>query len=452
MSRREEESMNTPDDEMFRAEWDADGHVSEDTVHAWLDRQLGDGDANAVELHIATCANCAERVAEARGLKAATTRIVGSLDVGASGIVPREDVARTASHIVALANAAEKFERANVVVAKRKFWQNPVVLRAAAAVVVMLGGTTLVMRKYSATTLQVASADSAVSTTAAAASSTASAVVAEAPTPKATRRAEAVETRDGTPAAVKRTPKLVQRLNAEPLAKSAPTEFAQGAQVDANAESSVAKKLSETVGRGAVSNAGTTGAMPLPTSLPARAKALADARSGTFTLHEVPPTADSLVARRIGYQSLTSSIAPATHDTAHAAFSLKASTQGLLEEMTTTGFAGTQVTAAACELRAVPTLANPEPIFRLLLGPFGALGNQPVIVVGWPTPRDSVATRMNRTLAQVSFRALKNGAQLDVQLTKGGAGWRGSAEERTARDSRKENIELTANGAASCAK
>ncbi|MEP6778729.1 MAG: carboxypeptidase-like regulatory domain-containing protein [Gemmatimonadaceae bacterium] len=573
MSRRDDEPMNIPDDEMFRAEWDVDGHVNEDTVHAWLDRQLAEGDSSAVELHVATCAECAELVAEARGLKAATTRIVASLDVVAGGIVPREDVARTASHIVALANAAEKSERARVAVAKKKFWQNPVVLRAAAAVVVMVGGTTLVMREYSPTSMTSVSAmDSSVAapvasapfapntpasnpSTASATSGTAaelnkaSAVVADAPARQAPRPVAAVDSTDAPRVAFKRPAEVEKNLKEEALAKSARAETEQRASVIANADSSVAKKMSDAVGRGAVVNTGSAAppaaisatSRPVSPSAPARVlaetmtsadksradsavaagaarafsgksaraavggggraaggvgslntlRAMSDtpaaskspitivgtvrdsatgralpgvlvmvrgipigtvtSTSGTFILKEVPRNADSLMARRIGYQSAVSTIAITVNDTAHAAFNLRTSTPAL-EEVTTAKLARAQTTAAACELRVVPASANSQPIFRLLLGQFATLGNQPLTVVGWPTPSDTVATTMNRTQDRLSFRALKNGAQLDVQLTKVSAGWRGTAEGRSGSDSRKENIELTTNGAASCAK
>ena len=55
-------------------------HPDEGTIHAWLDGAL---DANAsaeVESHIASCATCAPRAAEARGLIAGASRVVGLLD------------------------------------------------------------------------------------------------------------------------------------------------------------------------------------------------------------------------------------------------------------------------------------------------------------------------------------------------------------------------------------
>ena len=51
-------------------------HLDDGTIHAWLDGALGTGDAAAVEAHVATCRACAGRVAEARGLIAASSRIL----------------------------------------------------------------------------------------------------------------------------------------------------------------------------------------------------------------------------------------------------------------------------------------------------------------------------------------------------------------------------------------
>ncbi|HEX6598411.1 MAG TPA: zf-HC2 domain-containing protein, partial [Gemmatimonadaceae bacterium] len=61
-----------------------DAHPDEGTIHAWLDRQLDDTSAATLEAHLQRCDECAERVAEARGLIAGASRILSSLDVGES--------------------------------------------------------------------------------------------------------------------------------------------------------------------------------------------------------------------------------------------------------------------------------------------------------------------------------------------------------------------------------
>jgi hypothetical protein len=55
-------------------------HPDEGTIHAWLDGALDAPAAEALEAHVASCPSCAERVAEARGLIAGASRIVGALD------------------------------------------------------------------------------------------------------------------------------------------------------------------------------------------------------------------------------------------------------------------------------------------------------------------------------------------------------------------------------------
>ena len=55
-------------------------HPDEGTIHAWLDGALDDASASALAAHAARCEACAARVAEARGLIAGASRIVGALD------------------------------------------------------------------------------------------------------------------------------------------------------------------------------------------------------------------------------------------------------------------------------------------------------------------------------------------------------------------------------------
>lgn len=76
-------------------------HLDDGTIHAWLDGALGAEDAAAVEAHAATCRACADRVAEARGLIAASSRILSSLDDVAAGVVPIERPAAAAASRVA---------------------------------------------------------------------------------------------------------------------------------------------------------------------------------------------------------------------------------------------------------------------------------------------------------------------------------------------------------------
>jgi putative zinc finger protein len=63
-------------------------HLDEGTIHAWLDGALGDAEAARVEAHVAGCSTCAAAVAEARGLIAGATRVLGALDHVPANVVP----------------------------------------------------------------------------------------------------------------------------------------------------------------------------------------------------------------------------------------------------------------------------------------------------------------------------------------------------------------------------
>ena len=55
-------------------------HLDEGTIHAWLDGALSPDEAAHAEAHVASCTVCADAVAEARGLIAASSRILLALD------------------------------------------------------------------------------------------------------------------------------------------------------------------------------------------------------------------------------------------------------------------------------------------------------------------------------------------------------------------------------------
>lgn len=71
-------------------------HVDEGTIHAWLDGALDAAQAREIEAHVAGCAACSAAVAEARGLIAGASRILGALDEVPAGVIPGA-AARTAA-------------------------------------------------------------------------------------------------------------------------------------------------------------------------------------------------------------------------------------------------------------------------------------------------------------------------------------------------------------------
>ena len=57
-------------------------HLDEGHAHAYLDGALDEGEHQAVERHIAECAECAARVAEARGYIAAASNVLSRVFSG----------------------------------------------------------------------------------------------------------------------------------------------------------------------------------------------------------------------------------------------------------------------------------------------------------------------------------------------------------------------------------
>ncbi|MFN2400078.1 MAG: hypothetical protein ABR543_15770 [Gemmatimonadaceae bacterium] len=104
-------------------------HLDEGTIHAWLDGALSGGgggpDAERVEKHVAECAECAELVAGARGMIAASSRILSALDDVPGGVLPATEPARGGWASRAFRNTT---------------------LRVAASIVLLAGGAAVVER------------------------------------------------------------------------------------------------------------------------------------------------------------------------------------------------------------------------------------------------------------------------------------------------------------------
>lgn len=107
-------------------------HLDEGQVHAWLDGALGSTEAAEVGRHVEACSECAAMVAEARGLIAASARILGALDDERTGVTP----GATAS-VAAVRNSGARPRRAPV-----SAWQ----WRIAAGVLIVVGASALLLR------------------------------------------------------------------------------------------------------------------------------------------------------------------------------------------------------------------------------------------------------------------------------------------------------------------
>jgi hypothetical protein len=114
-------------------------HVDEGTIHAWLDGALDAAESARVERHVAACAACASRVAEARGLVAAASRILTRLDDVPAGVAPA-GAAEGARPVVAPSPARSDAR----VVRERRRWKPAAWLSTAAAAAIV---TVLVVRQ-----------------------------------------------------------------------------------------------------------------------------------------------------------------------------------------------------------------------------------------------------------------------------------------------------------------
>jgi anti-sigma factor RsiW len=113
-------------------------HLDEGTIHSWLDGAFSADEAARAEAHVAGCPECAAAVAEARGLIAASSRILTALDHVPSGVVPA---------------------------ARPVKWYNRAALRAAAAVLVVAVGSLVVVRSSERSTVAVPAMSEKISTT-----------------------------------------------------------------------------------------------------------------------------------------------------------------------------------------------------------------------------------------------------------------------------------------------
>ncbi len=126
-------------------------HLDEGTIHAWLDGQLPRDEAQQVEAHVAECRECADAVVEARGLIAASSRILTALDSVPGEVVPKQAPFRTEAETArasAIADAAaDAIVPLDLVVRRApRRWFNGASLAAAAAIVVGIGTVGLMQR------------------------------------------------------------------------------------------------------------------------------------------------------------------------------------------------------------------------------------------------------------------------------------------------------------------
>jgi hypothetical protein len=119
-------------------------HLDEGTIHAWLDGQLPLDEAAAVEAHVAECRQCADAVAEARGLIAASSRILTALDGVPRDVAPQTAISHQPSAISREGAAEPPARRDTPAIQRaRRRWFSAPSLAAAATIVVAVGTFTL---------------------------------------------------------------------------------------------------------------------------------------------------------------------------------------------------------------------------------------------------------------------------------------------------------------------
>src|SRR5689334_12188065 len=125
-------------------------HPDEGTIHAWLDGALDDADAAWLESHARECSACGALVAEARGLVAGASRVLGALDMVPGGVIPARDAnpvgPRATPHEPVTARGI-RIEAMRSGLRQQSRWAVPA--RAAAALLLVAGGTFMVMNSTS---------------------------------------------------------------------------------------------------------------------------------------------------------------------------------------------------------------------------------------------------------------------------------------------------------------
>jgi len=204
-------------------------HLDEGTIHAWLDGALPPDESARVEGQATTCTECAALVAEARGLVAASSRILSSLDAVPGGVIP--GVENGTDQLAALRARRQETSRR---------WWNDRRFVAAASLILVAGVSSLVWRSASTGSVagpqRVADAVPSEADTAIPVAPAPSAV----PTPTSTREAASPDARIGASAplrdaaSIRVAEKRAVDSTAEQKVTAPPASPARGASVAAN--------------------------------------------------------------------------------------------------------------------------------------------------------------------------------------------------------------------------
>ena len=325
-------------------------HLDEGTIHAWLDGALAPNEASAAEAHVAACEECARAVAEARGLIAASSRILGALD----------DVPAVQGSTGALSLPLTR--------TRRRSWVRRGGLGYAVAATALLAvGTTLVWSKLSPDVAmdsrvsavdEAAPAPQAVTTqplmdTLAAAGAELKAVSAP-PTARNLSRDAAADTKNVAPTATRaklsakesQPPKEELAIDRvvplpgpmpRPAAPTSTPPVRQQSDLKALGEAAANARPAQVLGRVVDAATGAPVAGAIVSMDTARVSARTDS-AGKFQLQPVPLGNQTVSVRALGYQQAQHPVAVAASDTVQLAFALQKSTLAL-EQVVVTGTA-----------------------------------------------------------------------------------------------------------------
>ena len=317
-------------------------HLDEGTIHAWLDGALAPNEASAAEAHVQSCEECARAVAEARGLIAASSRILGALD----------DVPAVQNTTGALSLPAARLRR-------RPSWlRRGGIGYAAAATALLAVGTTLVWSRMSPDTAMDArvtaneAAPAPVAATSQALSdSVASKRAAESRPPAADLARDAVADTKNVPAvtSAKLSAKVSERAKEsqppkEELAKdivvplpgamprpAAPKstppvrqEAERKALAEAAGNAALSARPAQVLGRVLDATTGAPVAGAIVSIDTARAAVRTDS-AGKFQLQSVPLGNQTVSVRALGFQAAQHRVAVAQSDSVQLAFALQKS-------------------------------------------------------------------------------------------------------------------------------
>jgi hypothetical protein len=314
-------------------------HLDEGTIHAWIDGELSPEQASEIETHVAGCRECAAMVAEARGLVAASTRILTALDDVPGGVVPSvPDIAPAQS--------------------VRRRWYQRTDLRAAAALLFVAGASLLVTRKgtdTATTRAMIATVDKSQSAPVAGAEKAAAGSAQAAQEVMSDAATTAPVAADKSPQSKARFEAQSSRLQAHDESRLSKEEFAKKSADAANAAPPLFARVggaapppvaAQVEGRSGASVADVVegrvidkrngkGLPQTQVLVEGTAVSVVTDNDGKFKIENIPPGAQRLHVRRIGYDGATIPLAAGARDIAAVEVAL-APTQTTLEGVVVT--------------------------------------------------------------------------------------------------------------------